>query len=112
MKFKTGDKVWAVCDNRDYRIHGTLAGLVVEPTIPDDCILKVYPRTNQWYQVELLDHPHPRTMYWLAREEHLSPRDEDGREVGRWYESIFKPKDLVRFNFWKTVKKLYEEEKL
>lgn len=100
MKFKAGDKVWALCSLDEFKIYGRKAAVVVDLTNPGLEIRLRYPATVQWYAIELEDILTPANCHWISREELLSPRDEDGRQVGTWEHSIttWRPKkiDTVR----------------
>lgn len=88
MKFKAGDKVWVMCGNVEYRLFGTKPGVVEGPTTFDTAALWGFPPDTQWYRVDLLDHQHPVMGTWLSQERHMWSRDEDGRQVGRWENSV------------------------
>lgn len=86
MKFKAGDKVWVVCDNIEFNLHGTKPGVVTQCVVQPEGL-----RSDWWYAVELEEFPHPRGGGWISAEKHLFPRDEDGRQVGEWRNTIWKP---------------------
>lgn len=91
MRFKAGDKVWVRCNNTDFNIFGTKPGVVLgaADVLPE--VLAQYPPSAQWYELELPDNPHPLRCSWIGREEHLSPRDDGGRQVGDWHASLWRP---------------------
>jgi hypothetical protein len=87
MKFKTGDKVWVKCEAKN--LQGIKAGIIDGPSQDGNML---HPSDGPWYEVLILGSPssHPSGL-WAGRERNIWPRDEDGRQPGSWYDSIYNP---------------------
>jgi hypothetical protein len=94
MKFKPGDKVWVVCCNAIYNVHGTKAGVILGAAAPFpfwEAPPGPHPGAGDWYEVLVPESPNPVYIHWVSRDDYMFPRYDDGRESSNWDVGVWRP---------------------